>query len=104
MGEKETYTPTNGVVEPDFLEYLSKKFRQWDELYEQGISLGSREIANFATTVQGAKLNAHFGFEPVSYRGANADGQEQFTLLIYKNREAVKTGKPLYHFSTKILF
>lgn len=53
MGEKKTHTPINGVVEPDFLEYLNKKFQQWNDFYEQGISLGSREIANFATTVQG---------------------------------------------------
>lgn len=102
MGEKKTHTPINGVVEPDFLEYLNKKFQQWNDFYEQGISLGSREIANFATTVQGARLNAHFGFEPVSYRGLDAEGQECFTLSIYYNREAVKTGKPVYHFSTKI--
>lgn len=103
MGEKKTYTPTNGVVEPDFLEYLNKKFKQWDSLYEQGISLGSREIANFAATVQGAKLNARFGFETVLHRGPDEEGQERFNFSIYRNREAVKIEEPLYHFSTKII-
>lgn len=103
MGEKKTHTPTNGVVEPDFLEYLNKKFKQWDGLYEQGISLGSREIANFAATVQGAKLNARFGFETVLDRGSDEEGQERFNFSIYRNREAVKTEGPLYHFSTKII-
>lgn len=103
MGEKKTHTPTNGVVEPDFLEYLNKKFQKWNDFYEQGISLGSREIANFATTVQGAKLNARFGFEPVLHRGPDAEGQERYTFMIYKNREAVETEMPLYHFSTKII-
>ena len=103
MEEVKKYVPTNGVVEPDFLEYIKKKFKQWDDFYKQGISLGSREIANFAATVQGAKLNARFGFEPVSHRGMDAEGQERYTFMIYKNREAVETEMPLYHFSTKII-
>lgn len=103
MEEVKKYVPTNGVVEPDFLEYIKKKFKQWNEFYEQGISLGSREIANFATTVQGAKLNARFGFVPVLHRGPDAEGKERCTFMIYKNREAVETEMPLYYFSTNII-
>lgn len=102
MREKKIHIPINGVVEPDFLDYLNKKFKRWNNLYEQGNILGTREIVNFEATVQGAKLNAHFGFEPVSHRGRDAEGQECFTFSIYRNREAVKTGKPAYHFVTKI--
>ena len=37
--------PINGVVEPDFLEYLEKQFKRWQQLAENGVALGSREVA-----------------------------------------------------------
>lgn len=94
--------PTNGIVEPDFLEYLTKTFKHWQQLHTEGVTLGGREIAKLTATVQGAKLNARFGFEAVTNRGTDDEGQERFTLMIYKNREAEEAGKPLYHFSTQI--
>ena len=96
------YVPTNGIVEPDFLEYIKKTFKHWNKLYENGITLGSREIAKFKSTVYGAKLNARFGFEAVTHRGLDEEGQEWFALLIYKNREAVDIEMPLYKFRTKL--
>lgn len=95
-------TPTNGIVEPDFLEYLKKTFKKWQQLHDEGVTLGGREIAKLTATVQGAKLNARFGFEAITHRGLDDEGQDRFTLMIYKNREAVETEKPLYHFTTPI--
>ena len=95
-------TPTNGIVEPDFLEYLKKTFKKWQQLHAEGVTLGGREIAKLTATVQGAKLNARFGFEAITHRGLDDEGQDRFTLMIYKNREAVETEKPLYHFTTPI--
>ena len=40
-----SYAPINGVVEPDFLEYLKETFRKWQQYHEEGVALGSREIA-----------------------------------------------------------
>ena len=95
-------TPTNGIVEPDFLEYLKKTFKKWQQLHAEGVTLGGREIAKLTATVQGAKLNARFGFEAIAHRGLDDEDQDRFTLMIYKNREAVETEEPLYHFTTPI--
>ena len=61
--------PINGVVEPDFLEYLEKQFKRWQQLAENGVALGSREVAKLTDTIYGARLNARFGFEAVMHRG-----------------------------------
>ena len=53
-------------------------------------------------TVYGAKLNARYGFEAVARREPDEEGQDRFTLMIYKNREAVENDPPLYHFTTPI--
>ena len=95
-------TPLNGIVEPDFLEYLDKTFKRWQQLAAQGVTLGSREIAKLTDTVYGAKLNARYGFEAVTRREPDEEGQDRFTLMIYKNREAVENDPPLYHFTTPI--
>lgn len=50
----------------------------------------------------GAKLNSRFGFEVVAHRGLDDEDQDRFTLMIYKNREAVENDPPLYHFTTPI--
>lgn len=94
--------PINGVVEPDFLEYLEKQFKRWKQLAENGVALGSREVAKLTDTIYGARLNARFGFEAVMHRGPDEEGQEHFTVLIYKNRDAAATEKPLYSFDTPI--
>ena len=60
-----SYHPINGVVEPDFLEYLKETFRKWQQYHEEG--------------------------------------QEWFSLMIYKNREEMEVdAQPLYHFTTRI--
>ena len=99
---EKSVTPLNGIVEPDFLEYLDKTFKRWQQLAAQGVTLGSREIAKLTDTIYGARLNARFGFEAVMHRGPDEEGKEHFTVLIYKNRDAVATEKPLYSFSTPI--
>lgn len=99
---EKSVTPLNGIVEPDFLEYLDKTFKRWQQLADQGVTLGSREIAKLTDTVYGAKLNARFGFEAITHRGLDDEGQDRFTLMIYKNREAVEMEEPLYHFTTPI--
>ena len=65
---EKSVTPLNGIVEPDFLEYLDKTFKRWQQLAAQGVTLGSREIAKLTDTVYGAKLNARYGFEAVARR------------------------------------
>ena len=99
---EKSVTPLNGIVEPDFLEYLDKTFKRWQQLADRGVTLGSREIAKLTDTVYGAKLNARYGFEAVARRELDEEGQDRFTLMIYKNREAVENDPPLYHFTTPI--
>lgn len=94
--------PINGVVEPDFLEYLARTFDSWKKLNDEKVALGTREISKFQNILFGAKLNARFGFEVISNRGIKADGKEHYTILIYRNREAIAKEKPLYSFSTII--
>ena len=91
---EKSVTPLNGIVEPDFLEYLDKTFKRWQQLAAQGVTLGSREIAKLTDTVYGAKLNARYGFEAVARREPDEEGQDRFTLMIYKNREAVENDPP----------
>ena len=102
MENVKDYQPINGVVEPDFLEYLKKTFQGWQQYFKEGVTLGSREIAKLTDTVYGAKLNARYGFEAVARREPDEEGQDRFTLMIYKNREAVENDPPLYHFTTPI--
>ena len=56
-----SYTPINGVVEPDFLEYLKETFRKWQQYHKEGVTLGSREIAKLSNMVAGARLNSRLG-------------------------------------------
>lgn len=97
------YHPINGVVEPDFLEYLKETFRKWQQYHREGVTLGSREIAILSNVVAGAKLNARFGFEQFAQRFTDDDGQKWFVLNIYKNREELQIdAEPLYCFASKI--
>lgn len=101
--EYKHYMPINGVVEPDFLEYLKKTFRKWKQYHEEGVTLGSREIAKLSNVVNGARLNSHFGFEKFTHRFTDGEGQEWFSLMIYKNREEMENdAEPLYHFAAQI--
>lgn len=95
--------PINGIIEPDFLDHLTKTFKRWNELFENGVSVGSREIAKFSATMQGAKMNARFGFEWAMPRKTDEEGQERINLYIYKNRETMEKGMPLYYFTAKVI-
>lgn len=100
---EKSMAPLNGVVEPDFLEYLTKNFKRWQQLAVQGVPLGSREIAKFQNILMGAKLNARFGFEAITRRDVSEqDRAEHYTVFIYRNREAAETEEPLYIFDTPI--
>lgn len=52
--------PINGVVEPDFLEYLEKQFKRWQQLAENGVALGSREVAKLTDTYLRGKIKRPF--------------------------------------------
>lgn len=98
-----SYHPINGVVEPDFLEYLKETFKNWQQYHREGVTLGSREIAKLSNVVAGAKLNSHFGFEKFAQRFTDEEEQEWFVLLIYRNRQEMESDEePLYCFATKI--
>lgn len=99
--EKINNQPINGVVEPDFLQYLIKTFKDWNKLHEDKTPLGTREISKLQWILYGAKQNARFGFEAVAKRHMEED-KEHFTLMIYQNKEELETGKPLYFFDTPI--
>lgn len=95
--------PTNGVIEPDFLEYLARTFDRWGKLPTEKVTLGTREISKFQDVLMGAKLNARFGFETATHRGiSDEDGKEHYTLLIYKNQKEKEAGNVLYSFDTEI--
>lgn len=97
------YQPVNGVVEPDFLEYLKETFRKWQQYHKEGVALGSREVARLSNVVAGAKMNSRFGFESFIMRFPDEEGQKWFSLMIYKNREEMKAGAdPIYCFAAKI--
>ena len=95
-------TPFHGTMETDFLEYLDKTFKRWQQLADQGVTLGSREIAKLTDTVYGARLNARYGFEVTTHRGPDEEGQECFTIMFYKDKLAKKAERPLYTFGTPI--
>lgn len=103
-GTSERKMPINGIVEPDFLKYLEETFTRWKKLWEDGITLGSREIMKFESVLKGARLNAHTGFIPVTNREWNEETkQNHYTMLIYQNQKAMETGQSLYSFDTPIL-
>lgn len=83
--------PTNGMVEPDFLEYLKKTFKEWQQLKEEGVALGSRAIGICKNTIDGARLNCRFGFEyEIGRTEREFDGQEVVRLVIYNNTSKTK--------------
>lgn len=101
--EKINNQPINGVIEPDFLQYLTKTFKDWNKLHEDKTTLGTREISKMQWILYGAKRNARYGFEAVAKRHrVEEEDQEHFTLMIYKNKEELKNGEPLYYFDTPI--
>lgn len=100
---KSKYAPINGVIEPDFLKYLEDTFSKWNKLFEDGVTLGTREIFKFENVLKGASLNAHTGFAAYTHRGWNEETERNhYTVLIYKNQRAMETEPPLYTFNTPI--
>lgn len=96
-------TPTIGVVEPDFLEYLKKTFKEWQQLKEEQVTLGSRAIAVCKNTIDGAKLNARFGFEyDLKRTEREEDGQSVIRLVIYTNPSKENSGEVSYTFEAEI--
>lgn len=95
---------TNGMIEPDLLRYIEEKFKRWRNLYEDNVVVGTREIVKFENMLEGAKLNSHIGFLPITTRGLDKiDGKSHYTLLIYSNQKAVQKEEPLYTFDTPIV-
>ncbi len=100
---KTALTPINGVIEPDFLEYLARTFDRWQKLPAQEVTLGTREIAKFEDVLLGAKLNSRYGFEIKTTREvSDEDGMEHYTVLIHKKQGTEKEEKPLFTFDTPI--
>lgn len=94
---------TNEIIESDFLKYLEDTFFRWSKLYEKEVTLGTREISKFEQVLKGAKLNSRVDFCVVSHREWNEKTkQNHYTVLIYKNKEEMKTEPPLYTFDTPI--
>ena len=96
-------SPISGIVEPDFLEHIKMTFRRWQQYHEEGVPLGSREIAKLSNMLEGARMNSRFGFAESVQRFTDEDGEEWIHLLIYPNGDEMKAGaEPLYHFGTRI--
>lgn len=93
--------PTNGKVEPDFLHYLVQKFKKWQQLKEDKVTLGIREIAALKNVVEGARLNSRYGF---SFKLARLerDGEPMIVLQIFTGQEQEKERKPEYFFEAEI--
>lgn len=60
--EEKTMMPINNQIEPDFLEHIKSTFKRWRDLNTQGVTIGARELSNFAFTLKGASMNSHLGF------------------------------------------
>ena len=101
--EKGEMCPIKGRIEQNFLEYLVITFNRWQDLADEKVTLGTREIAKFENVVMGAKLNSCFGFETVIRREiSDKDNNDHYTLLIYKNQEMKEAKEPLFIFDTRI--
>ena len=73
--EEKTMMPINNQIEPDFLEHIKSTFKRWRDLNTQGVTIGARELSNFAFTLKGASMNSHLGFKyNFNPRGTDADG------------------------------
>ena len=76
--------PINGIIEPDYLQYLKETFKRWQQLKEEEITLGTREIAKLTQTLEGAKLNCRYGFSYEIQRSAPEDDTQLIQLKIYQ--------------------
>ena len=97
------YTAINGVVEPDFLNYLQSTFKEWQRLAEQKTALGSRAISKANQIIEGARLNAHAGFTyHFRVKERETDGKEVIRLQIFTNCNKEVAGEPQYTFEAEI--
>ena len=86
--EEKTMMPINNQIEPDFLEHIKSTFKRWRDLNTQGVTIGARELSNFAFTLKGASMNSHLGFKyNFNPRGTDADGNPAITLKLYTKPE-----------------
>jgi hypothetical protein len=92
--------PINNQIEPDFLEYIKRTFKHWQDVNDQGQEVGVRELSNFAFTLKGAYMNSHFGFlYNFNPRGADADNNPAITLKIWTNKNSnMATSEPQFEF------
>lgn len=101
MKEK-TMMPINNQIEPDFLEHIKSTFKRWRDLNTQGVTIGARELSNFAFTLKGASMNSHLGFKyNFNPRGTDADGNPAITLKLYTKPEQMNPAadRPVYEFA-----
>ena len=86
--EEKTMMPINNQIEPDFLEHIKRTFKRWRDLNTQGVTIGARELSNFAFTLKGASMNSHLGFKyNFNPRGTDTDGNPAITLKLYTKPE-----------------
>lgn len=50
--EEKAMMPINNQIEPDFLEHIKSTFKRWRDLNTQGVTIGARELSNFAFTLK----------------------------------------------------
>lgn len=100
--KKKTIMPINNQIEPDFLEHIKSTFKRWRDLNTQGVTIGARELSNFAFTLKGASMNSHLGFKyNFNPRGTDADGNPAITLKLYTKPEQMNPAadRPVYEFA-----
>lgn len=100
--KKKAMMPINNQIEPDFLEHIKSTFKRWRDLNTQGVTIGARELSNFAFTLKGASMNSHLGFKyNFNPRGTDADGNPAITLKLYTKPEQMNPAadRPVYEFA-----
>lgn len=101
--EKIRKAPINNQIEPDFLYHIESTFKRWRELEAQGVTIGTRELSNFAFTLKGAVMNSHIGFTyNFNSRAEDEAGNMAITLRIYTNKEQnlPEIDNPAFFFTT----
>ena len=98
--------PINNQIEPDFLEYIRKTFKHWEEVHGQRQAVGTRELNNFTFSLKGACMNSHLGFKyAFNPRGIDEDNNPAITLKIWTNPDGNQvTDEPQYEFSAQYLY
>ena len=101
--EKITNAPINNQVEPDLLHHIEKQFKKWQQYADEKVTLGTREIGNFAMLLKGAALNSHLGFKYKYSNGEDeTDGKDYIKLEIFTDNEQYLNEKPHFTFKAEI--